>query len=336
MPIGTPPRLLILDNVKDEEGIQQWIPGPGGCRTLITARFPHWSPLVQGIHVYVLEPEPARALILSRSGLPDTEGNRAGADGLAEELGYLPLALEQAAAFIRKERISFERYLERYLRARAELLAEGSLGGTQYPDSVATTWRTTVERLGPLCLVILDFAAFLAPDSIPRSLLMDAQDGLQEALNERLADASSGPGSRTAINQDALDDALGDLSAYSMITLTEDAFSVHRLVQAVQADAMGEEVQRQWAERAVEAMYAAFPEFTPATWRVCERLLPHVDVCAGHIEKHGFVSRETAWLTLEVGDFLQATGDLSRAMAYYEQSHGIREKLARQEPDNAQ
>lgn len=86
-------RLLILDNAEDEESVQDWIPKAGGCHTLITSRFAVWSDAIQTLHVFVLEPEPAREFLLKRAGRRETDVYITEADQLAKELGYLPLAL---------------------------------------------------------------------------------------------------------------------------------------------------------------------------------------------------------------------------------------------------
>jgi hypothetical protein len=138
---GRSSRLLILDNAGDEESVQRWIPASGGCRTIVTSRFAGWSAAVRTVAVGVLAPTPARELLLRRSGLEEKAPNLVAAERVAEVLGYLPLALEQAAAFVRKAGIDLDQYLEYYGQARATLLAQRALGGTQYPDSVARSYH---------------------------------------------------------------------------------------------------------------------------------------------------------------------------------------------------
>jgi hypothetical protein len=62
---------------------------------------------------------------------------------LAEELGGLPLALEQAAAYCEQTSLGLAGYLDRYRRAHARLLDKGDLG--DYPDTVGTTWRLNLD-----------------------------------------------------------------------------------------------------------------------------------------------------------------------------------------------
>jgi hypothetical protein len=108
---GPNSRLLVVDNAEDPASIIPWLPTAGGCRVLITSRCTAWP---AGIHVQsidALEPAPACNLLLSRAGVP-SQTNDSTTRRLATSLGCLPLALEQAAAFVSETGVSFERYLE--------------------------------------------------------------------------------------------------------------------------------------------------------------------------------------------------------------------------------
>jgi tetratricopeptide (TPR) repeat protein len=321
---GGPQRVLILDNVEDEESVQEWIPKAGKCRTLITSRFAGWSPAVMTARVYVLEPEPARDLLLARAGLAPNDENRDAANQLAEELGYLPLALEQAAAYITRTRCTLQQYRELYAHHRRELLERGALGSTQYPASVATTWHTTVARLSPLAQDVLRLTAFLAPDSIPRELIA-AAFAEESAL--------------------AIGDVFGELADLSMISLDETVFSAHRLVQAIQRENMAEAEQAQWAALAVRVVDEALAEApgdsqlspaSPEFWRVNRLLEPHAAACAGHISSMGMVSPEAARLLRNAGRYLVAHGRDGEAEPLYRQNTDIlRQAVGAHHPDYA-
>jgi hypothetical protein len=87
---------------------------------------------------------------------------------------------------------------------------------------------------------------------------------------------------------------MGELRGYSLARLTPEALSVHRLVQIVQRDRLDEGAERRWAERAVDAVEKASPEVEFKNWPLCERLLPHQEVCAGHVTKHDINSSRAA------------------------------------------
>lgn len=322
------PRLLIIDNAEDEEAVQAWVPQTGGCRTIITSRFTAWSPAVDCVPVHVLEREPARELLLGRGGLPATPENDSAADRLAETLGYLPLALEQAAAFIRETKVSLAEYLTLHEQSHAELLAQEALGSTQYPDSVATTWLLTVGKLTPLAQAVLRLSAFLAPSGIPRDLFADAGEVLAEAVAE-ISGAEAQP--PTAF---ALLTALRDLARYSMIELEETAFGVHRLVQQVERDRFVQSDQRHWVEWTVTTVYKACPSVEFQNWGQCAPFMPHAVACAEHVEELGVVTEDTGRLLNAAGYYHKARAAYVDAERLYRQSVAIiREALGRDHPD---
>ena len=59
---------------------------------------------------------------------------------IAEKLGYLPLALDQAGAYVHVQQYSFSRYLEQYESNASYLLSKGWKGG-KYDRSVFATWE---------------------------------------------------------------------------------------------------------------------------------------------------------------------------------------------------
>ena len=175
---GKPDRLLVIDNVEDAELIRPWLPRnpTTGCRTLITSRFSDW-PLAARHPLH-------SALCAGAGTIPpipaDTHRSAGGGDRAGRlrrvwpALDYLPLALEQAAAYIAAPgaEVGFAGYLRLYEAAAAELLARKALGSTEYPDGVITTWQATVEKLSPESRAMLRLCAWYADTPIPRELVM--------------------------------------------------------------------------------------------------------------------------------------------------------------------
>ena len=89
------PWLLVFDNAPDRASVARFVPPAGPGRVLITSRNQIWPP-GQALDVPVLDPQVAAEFLVSRTGDPD----RRAALELAGELGGLPLALEQAAAYV--------------------------------------------------------------------------------------------------------------------------------------------------------------------------------------------------------------------------------------------
>ncbi|NQT88976.1 tetratricopeptide repeat protein [bacterium] len=284
---GGTERLLILDNAEDEESVQAWIPKSGGCHTIITSRFAAWSAAVETRHIYVLEPEPARALLLRRAGRPDTEANCQAADTLAEKLGYLPLALEQAASFIAEEgaEYSFSDYLALYEEATTDLLTEGVLGSTEYPDSVMTTWRATVERLSPMARAMLRLSAFLSPEPIPNEVFTGELAILQERAAVLGGSASSASSADFAVRR-----TVKELARYSMVTRHGHGFSVHALVQTVQRLEVPETELRDWVDAALRLVRSFDVGDAPSdvrNWPRWDLIGSHVAAVVRHCDAAG-------------------------------------------------
>ena len=262
--------LLVFDNAPDRASVARFVPPAGPGRVLITSRNQIWPP-GQALEVPLLDPQVASEFLVGRTG--DADGRAA--LGLAGELGGLPLALEQAAAYVQATGDTLARYLALFRQRRADLLGRGEPTGS--PQTVATTWRLAFEDLqhsAPGAAGLLRLLAFCAPEAVPLRLLLQPRPGLAGQLGEGVAPVV------VPLLEDplAVGDAIAALRRYSLVTpAAEGSVSVHRLVQAVTADQMPAELARQWRQAAAALIEAAIPYDTqlPETWPVCAALLPH-------------------------------------------------------------
>ena len=262
--------LLIFDNAPDRASVEAFLPPAGPGRVLITSQSALWS-RGQALEVPVLDTEVAAGFLAGRTG--DTD--RRAAWDLADALGGLPLALEQAAAYVQASGDSLAGYLASFVQRRPEMLSRGEPAG--YPETVATTWRLAFEdvrQAAPGAAGLLRLLAFCAPEAIPLRLLLQPRPDLAGRLGEKVAPVL-GP---LMDDRLAAGDAIGALRRYSLISPPADgSVSVHRLVQAVTADQMPAELARQWQHAAAALIENAIPDDTalPETWPVCAQLLPH-------------------------------------------------------------
>jgi hypothetical protein len=144
-------------------------------QVLVTSRDASWNSQAKLIELDLLSPEEAIRFLLHRT---DSVDQQAAAE-VAELLGYLALALEQAGAYVRETRISLADYLERLHRFPSQTLAKGRPRDRNPADTVATTWQVSLQRVGrtPGSVALLEACAFLAPDDIPRKLFTELVDG---------------------------------------------------------------------------------------------------------------------------------------------------------------
>jgi hypothetical protein len=261
--------LLVFDNAPGQQAVQRFLPPAGRGRVLITSQSAVWPP-GQAVQVPVLGTAVAAGFLVNRTGDPDERA----AAALAAELGGLPLALEQAAAYIQATGTTLARYLSVFSDRRADLLARGEAAG--HPADVVATLGLALSRLAkeaPAAAGLARLLACLAPEPVPLDLLLADAKVAGELAPEVAATAGLLLGDRVAAG-----DAVVALRRYSLVTPAGDgAVLVHRLVQAIILAQLPAEVAGQWQQGAAALVEAAVPADTalPAAWPVCALLLPH-------------------------------------------------------------
>lgn len=308
--------LLILDNVDDRQLVQQFVPVRGRGDLLITSRGPIFPELgiPRALELRDLDGDEAVRFLLARTGREDADlTSRAAAAELATELGNLPLALEQAAAYITETNASFVAYLEAFRKRRVALLEKA--GDFVSHDTVAATWAANFEAVESSSLAatdVLRIGALLAPDAIPFELFLDAARALGSPIRDALADA----------DDLAMAEVLRPLTRYSLVRVDAAlrAFSMHRLVQEIAAAAIPQAERRVYFDRAIGALDAAFPEVDFATWARCERLVSHVTAILGRIDANDVVPEAASRLFNRAGRYLWERGRYREAQAVLERA----------------
>ena len=305
--------LLIFDNAIDAQSVRDYIPRTNAGHIIITSRNPNWAGVAKPHAVNLLPLEEAIQFLLKRTDQQD----EATAKSLAEALGCLPLALEQAAAYIEASGLTMSNYLELFNKNQRELFQSGK-PSTEYPDTIATTWRLSfqnVERDNPAAAELLRLCAFFAPDDIPLKMLTDGAAELPESLAATVSDDL------------LLDEALMALRQYSLVEVKNEKLTIHRLVQAVIRSMMDEAAFKQWAGVAVHVVNESFPEKSDdvRTWPICAPLLPHASTALSHAEAVQFASNETARLFNQVGLYLKTRAEYGEAKRMYERALAIDE-----------
>lgn len=326
--------LLVLDNADNPAMVKPFLPQQGKGHIVLTSRAYSFQKigLVSPREVNVLSPDEAREFLLRRTGKEPTEKSQE-ADALAKEVGYLPLALEQAAAYIAETGANFSTYLAGYRKQGLTLLEkQGPVMGNdekeQQKRTVATTWALNfadIEGNSPASADLLRLSAFLAPDAIPLELLEKGGQQLTEPLAKRLAEAVE--------DSLVLDELLSPLLRFSLIHRDNEkrTYSIHPLVQEIVREGLSKEHQRAWAERAVRASTAAFPDVTQfESWPICDRFLPHALACARLIEFWAMEFPDAALLMNQAGFYLYERAEYAqteplfrRGLAIYEGVLGL-------------
>ncbi len=294
--------LLVFNNADRPAVLKPFLPAAGRGRIFITSRAARSAFASVGIRqpfrLGILTAEEAEAFLLDRvDRKKPTDDERAAVAALARELGHLPLALEQAAAYVMASGARFRAYLDSYSRQQLALLEEASPVTGDYEGTVATTWSMSfreIEDESPASADTLRVLAFLASDAIPLEIF---EEGAAE-LGERIAWAVDG-------DPLGVSRLLEPLSRYSLIEYDVEGrlVSVHRMVQEVMRAGL-KTAERTWAARVVKALDKVFPELAEfESWPLCKRLYPHA------LEVGSFIDR----LSIE----LSAAAHLSNAAGLY-------------------
>ena len=219
-------RLLVFDDVEDPGLLRPFVPAAGAARVLITAAREPIAELGTSVPVDVFSAEEALALLGGRTGLADEDGALA----VAVQLGYLPLALDQAAGMIAKQHVGYAAYLAklRALSAEDHLVREEDEEEQPSPPGVAEAVLLAMEaasvadRLG-VSIAVMELVAMLSPAVVRRDLLHSAGQ----------AGTLLGGGRRVAASM--VDQALERLNERSLLGFSLDgqAVSVHRLAAQV-------------------------------------------------------------------------------------------------------
>jgi tetratricopeptide (TPR) repeat protein len=255
--------LLVFDNVEEPELPRAFLPTTGQGHALITSRRTDWQSVAKVLELEVMKEGEALQLLTGRPD-PDTlpEAERAAAEALAKELGYLPLALAQARAYMAETGKSLAGYRRLFEVSRPAVLERGR--ASRDPTSVAKTWQISIEAAEGICAAarpLLELLAFFSADPLPVVVLAAKPEALPEGLHEELARG----------------EAIGALKRFSLIQAEKDALTVHRLVQAATRDGLDTATAKTHAKAAVQLVNAALPgpSWEHTNWPAIGALLPH-------------------------------------------------------------
>ena len=314
--------LVVFDNAEDPAALADYLPqGPG--QVVITSRNPQWRRV--GTPVGVSTFTRAESVGLVRRGAPNL--TEAEADLVADAVGDLPLAVEQAGALLGEGVLDVATYLRLVDDAAEQVLAQDLRGGQAV--SVAASWTVTFDRLAvdhPPALDLITVVAWCGPEPVPLTLFTENPDMLAPAAA-------------------MLGDPLGLTKAVAVVkrrgaaTLTPHTVQLHRVPAALlrartrrdHPDTGG------WATtilRLVRAAVPADPWNNPAVWPRWQQLLPHVLAVVDPARGLDSQSWELAWLLDRAGAYRSARGEPRDALPLARRAHALYQaRLGDDHPD---
>jgi len=165
--------MLILDNVEDRSTVASLLAQVSrhGQIIITTRRDFRWRGTVHPVPLNVLTADAGVALL---SGLTGRVEEATDLEKLANELGFLPLALEQAGAYIAEQRITVARYMD-LLRGKPGRAFKSVDQGGESLRTISRVWNVTLSAIrdtNKTAAFLLEVMAYLAPNSIPRHYLI--------------------------------------------------------------------------------------------------------------------------------------------------------------------
>ena len=258
--------LLVFDNAEAPDELQRYFPTGGAGKILVTSRDMDWARVTRVLEVDVFErPESVDFLRNRNPDLTDVD-----ADRLAEALGDLPVAVEQAAAWRAATGMPVDEYLELLESKRIELLEASP--SPDYRKSVAAAWQVSLDKLSDInrgALQLLQVCSFLAPEPINRALFAGSPSApITPELDALLSDTFK------------LSRAIRDVQRYALARIDHrtNTLQIHRLIQAVLIASLDEQEQAKLRHGAHTLLANSNPNNpgSRADWPRYQALLPHV------------------------------------------------------------
>jgi tetratricopeptide (TPR) repeat protein len=314
--------LLIYDNAEDPATLRDYLPDGTSGHVLITTRNTHWQTLAQPILLDTWHTSEALEFLLRYAGQTDwgNETEERHARQLVEELGGLPLALMQAAAFMATMQVGVAKYRELFNKHKLELFKDKPL---DYHTPVATTWNISIDALmkeQPKALLLLNLCAFFAPEPTRFELLQEARERMGEKLKD-LFDP----------NDDyKLTKVRAALRRYALAIIDETSLTLHRLVGLVIREnlAKKETEYNVYATCAADVMNELYPHNSDdyQNWERCEELLRHAETIAGYADAANVALDTATRLYNETGLYLQGRAHYTAARHNFERALAIAER----------
>jgi tetratricopeptide (TPR) repeat protein len=216
--------LVVLDNCVKPDAIRPYLPVAGSAQILITSADQSTGTLGTNIRVGVFTEAESLAYLAERTGSTDHSGARQ----VAAELGYLPLALAQAAAVITTQGLAYSIYVQ---RLRALPVADYVPRTVQdpYPQALTAAILLALQAArdsdpSGLAGPIMTLLALMSPAGIPRDLIYQATSAMARPRRRHPHYTSAD-----------VDVVLGHLARTSLLTFDVNGtvITAHRLTMRV-------------------------------------------------------------------------------------------------------
>ncbi|MFC4058400.1 FxSxx-COOH system tetratricopeptide repeat protein [Planomonospora corallina] len=312
--------LLIFDNAEDPDALRDFLPGGTG-HVVITSRNQAWSSVAAPLEVDVFSRQESLEHLRRRvPGLAEQDALQ-----VAAALGHLPIAVEQAAAWLAETGMPAATFVEQLESETARVLSMGQ--PRDYPHPVAVTWSLSLAQLrerSPASVRLLELCAFFAPEPISMSLLYG--DEMIRALL---------PYDDTLREKLVMGRVIQEVGRFALAKVDQgnNTIQVHRLVQLVIRDQMTDEEQETACHEVHRILVGARPRQgevdDPENWSrydlIWQHLQPSRAVECTEEETRQLLTDRVRYLWKR-GDFDSALDLGDRLADYWERTFGTEDR----------
>ena len=302
--------LLIFDNADDPNDLKAFLP-EGRGHVLITSRNPAWSQEAAPFEVDVFDRRESVEHLQRRvPGMSEED-----ADAMAAALGDLPLAIEQAGAWLAETGIPASTYIDELAQQATEVLALNQ--PADYPLPVATTWNISFQLLkerSPAAVRLLELCSFLAPEPISMTLLR--RDEMLRALI---------PYDDTLRDKMMLGRVIREIGRFALakVDTASNSLQVHRLVQTVVRAQLSADEQERACHEVHRVLVGARPDEgdtdDPDNWPRYNEIWPHLVPSRAR----DCSEEQTLQLLIDRVRYMWKRGELDRALSYGRELEGL-------------
>ncbi len=316
--------LFIFDGVKQPQDVHDYLPRQTVGHILLTSRHQVWEKSFRGLNLYTWPRTEAISFLARRTNLSSTQD----ADGIAEILKDLPLALEHAAAWIAANGFDYAEYLKVFDASHRQLW-ENRNPPLDYPETLGTTCSLSVEKVHaeiPICVLVLNLCAFFASHDIPLKLIQAASTHVSTEFSTVFTD------------RNRLDDGIDLLNRYALVERRPDGLCMHRLVQKAVQGRLNAAERKLWCDVAVRAVNSVFAVevLRPVLPQAGPALIAHAQNAIAFADKNEVAQDATADLLDKIGVYLHRCNLFAEAQPLFLRAIRIYEtRLGNHHPDVA-
>jgi tetratricopeptide (TPR) repeat protein len=331
--------LIVLDNLEDPKLIKHYLPPQPKGHVLITTRSQSLKGYASIVPLKKMSIETGTLFLLKRaslipintSSLDELKNDNnfdnklidkliSDAQKIVQAMDGLPLALEQAGAYIQESKCSLADYLKSYedVRNTANILDNAGEDANDH-KSVYTTFKLNfdvVKEKSVAAAKLLEVCSFLDSELIPEEIFTQAGNFLGDELT-KLQD-----------NTYEFNNCLKLLLNYSLIErdTNKQSLSIHRLVQTVLRELLSEDIRKLLVDSLAKALWSLSNDDAedPKNWLTYQKLLPSVTSLFDFAKLYQSNIIETAYLFNQFGLYCYTQALFTESLTFYNQSLHIK------------